>query len=121
MATAVRKQRELGHSSSDRRGLTTHQRIMRGGLGALTLVVLSLLTVDIKTIFTNITIFVTAGYAVRVIVLFYLRRLVAFLHRDENKSIKRFELGIAVPALLMVMSSAAQIETPIKDNLITPE
>jgi hypothetical protein len=118
MAAAVREQRELSHYGSGRRRLTTHQRIMMGGLGALTPIVLSLLTVDLKTTFTNITFFVIAGYAIRVIVLFYMGGIVAFLHKDENKPLKLFELGIVAPALLMTMISAAQIETPKAEKAV---
>lgn len=90
--------------------MTTHQKIMMGGLGALTPIALNLLVVDLKTTFAAVTIFVLLGYTVRVVILFYLGGLVAYLHKDENKPIKLFELGIVAPALLTTLLSAAGIE-----------
>ena len=121
MSTIARKQKESVHSDNGNRPMTTHQKIMMGGIGALTPVVLNLLAVDLKTTFSAITVFVIVGYAIRVIVLFYLGGLVAFLHRDENKPIKLFELGIVAPALLTTILSASQIETPPKADRAADE
>ena len=98
--------------------MTTRQKIFLGGLGALTPVVLNLLAVDLKTTFETIGVFVFAGYALRVVGLFYLGGLVAYLHKDENKPIKLFELGIVAPALLTTLLSAAQIEAPKTEKAV---
>ena len=120
MSTMAREQGSR-RSHNPSRLLTTNQKIMLGGLGALTPILLNLLAVDLKTTFSAITIFVVVGYAIRVLILFYLGGLVAYLHRDENKPIKLFELGIVAPALLTTIISAAQIERAPKAEMAATE
>ncbi|MEK6697444.1 MAG: hypothetical protein AABZ10_00175 [Nitrospirota bacterium] len=92
--------------------MTTRKKIVLGGLGALTPVVLNLIAVDLRTVFYSLTLIAVAGYLVRVIVLFYLGGLVAYLHKAETSPIKLFELGIVAPALITSMLNASNISVP---------
>lgn len=83
--------------------LTTRRKIMIGGLGALTPIVLNLVVVDSKTTFATTTTAVLLAYLIRVVGLFYLGGLVAYLHKKEKKALKLFELGIVAPALITAL------------------
>lgn len=80
--------------------MQARQRIMIGGLGALTPIVLSLITVDFRVIQANLELGVIIGYAIKVVALFYLGALVAYMHKSEKDTVKLFELGIVAPALI---------------------
>jgi hypothetical protein len=100
-------------SSSGRRSLlNTRQKIVIGGLGALTPIAVNLLVIDFATIFVGLTPLVFVGYVIRVVILFYLGGLVAFLHKDEHNRVKLFELGIVAPALITGLMNAARIDVP---------
>jgi hypothetical protein len=88
--------------------MKTRQKIIIGGLGALTPIIMNLLVVDINVLVINLTLFAFIGYAVRVVILFYLGGLVAYLHKNENSPIKLFELGIVAPALITALLNANQ-------------
>ncbi|HEU4388637.1 MAG TPA: hypothetical protein VFV34_12625 [Blastocatellia bacterium] len=109
MATSTRENKRFRNLYAQNSVLTTHKKILIGGLGALTPILLNLLALDLKTTFATTTLLVVAGYTVRVMILFYVGGLVAYLHKDEHKPIKLFELGIAAPALLTTIISAAQV------------
>lgn len=64
--------------------MKTRQKIIIGGLGALTPIIMNLLVVDINVLVINLTIFAFIGYAIRVVILFYIGGLVAFLHKNEK-------------------------------------
>jgi hypothetical protein len=81
--------------------LTTFRKCLFGGLGALTPIVISLLTLDLNTSLKNITFIVGFGYLVKVSVLFYVGGMVAYLHKEEKNPLKLFELGIVAPALIL--------------------
>lgn len=83
--------------------LTTRRKIMIGGVGALTPIVLNLLVVDLKTTFATTTALVLLGYLIRVVGLFYLGGLVAYFHKEEKSALKLFELGIVAPALITAL------------------
>jgi hypothetical protein len=88
------------------------QKVFIGGLGALTPIIASLLVVDLRVLSVDITAAAVIAYLVRVILLFYLGGIVAFLHRDENNAVKLFELGIAAPALITGMIAGVQRDIP---------
>ncbi len=92
--------------------MRTGKRIMIGGLGALTPVIMNLLVVDLNVLLVKLTFLSFLGYFIRVIVLFYLGGLTAFLHKKENSVVKIFELGIVAPALITAMINAGNIEIP---------
>jgi hypothetical protein len=93
--------------------LTTRQKIVLGGLGALTPIVVNLLVVDSTTIFGGLTALVLIGYVIRIVVLFYLGGLVAYLHKEENSGLQLFELGIVAPALITSLMNGARIDAPV--------
>lgn len=82
------------------RRYTKRDKVLIGGLGALTPLVLPLLSVDLQNWWENLTVFVLLGAMLRISALCYLGGIVAFLHKDENSPIKLFELGIVAPALI---------------------
>lgn len=92
--------------------MTTRQKILIGGLGALTPIAINLLVTDIKVLLLGLTTIALVGYLIRVVILFYLGGLVAFLHKDENSPLKLFELGIVAPALITGLINAANIDIP---------
>lgn len=92
--------------------MKTQNKIFIGGLGALTPIILNLLVVEFEVLLLKLTLFAILGYLIRVIVLFYLGGLIAYLHKDENSPVKIFELGIVAPALITAMLNAGQIDIP---------
>jgi hypothetical protein len=96
--------------------MKTYKKILIGGLGALTPIIMNLLAVDLEVLFLNLTLFAVLGYLIRVIILFYLGGITAFLHKDETSPVKIFELGIVAPALITALINAGQIDIP-KANL----
>jgi hypothetical protein len=89
--------------------MSNRQKIFIGGLGALTPIIMNLLIVDLSVTLENLKWGVLVGYIIRVLVLFYIGGIIAFLHKDENSSIKLCELGIAAPALIIAMINATNI------------
>jgi hypothetical protein len=100
--------------------MTTRRKIVLGGLGALTPVILNLITVDLRTVFNGLALIAVAGYLVRVLVLFYLGGLVAYLHKTESSPIKLFELGIVAPALITSMLNASNVSVPVASPPLPP-
>ena len=92
--------------------MKTQNKIFIGGLGALTPIILNLLVIEFEVLLLKLTLFAILGYLIRVIVLFYLGGLIAYLHKDENSPVKIFELGIVAPALITAMLNAGQIDVP---------
>ena len=92
--------------------MKTYKKILIGGLGALTPIIMNLLAIDLEVLFLNLTLFAVLGYLIRVIILFYLGGMTAFLHKDEDSPVKIFELGIVAPALITALINAGQIEVP---------
>lgn len=90
--------------------MKTYKKIFIGGLGALTPIIMNLLVIDLEVLLINLTFYSVLGYSIRVIVLFYLGGLIAFLHKDEINPVKIFELGIVAPALITALLNAGQID-----------
>ena len=80
--------------------LTTRQKILIGGTGAMAPILLNLLVVDLKTLLAGISGIVVMGYFIRVGILFSLGAGMAYFHRSEKNALRLFELGIIAPALL---------------------
>ena len=89
--------------------MKTRKKIIIGGLGALTPVIMNLLIVDFEVVFVKIALFAFIGYVIRLVVLFSLGGFVAFLHKGENSPMKIFELGIVAPALIIGMVNAGRV------------
>jgi hypothetical protein len=83
--------------------LSIRAKILVGGLGALTPIILNLLVVDLQTTFTSITFLVVLGYLIRVGVLFAIGGGMAYFHKDERNALKLFEIGIVAPALITAL------------------
>ena len=64
--------------------MKTYKKILIGGLGALTPIIMNLLVIDLEVLLLNVTLFAVLGYTIRVIILFYLGGITAFLHKDEH-------------------------------------
>ncbi|MFX0135600.1 MAG: hypothetical protein ACFFDN_18285, partial [Candidatus Hodarchaeota archaeon] len=92
--------------------MRTCEKMMIGGLGALTPILMNLLIVDLKVLLIQLTLFAILGYSVRVIVLFFIGGLWAYLHKEENNLLKIFQLGIVAPALITASINAGNVETP---------
>ncbi len=92
--------------------MSTQKKILFGGLGALTPIIMNLLVVDLNVLLVKVTWLALAAYLIRVVILFYLGGLVAYLHKDENSPLKLFELGVAAPALITALLNASHIDTP---------
>lgn len=90
--------------------MKTYKKIFIGGLGALTPIIMNLLVIDLEVLLINLTFYSVLGYSIRVIVLFYLGGLIAYLHKDEENVVKIFELGIVAPALITALLNAGQID-----------
>jgi len=100
--------------------LNTYQKIMLGGLGALTPVIMNLLAVDLEKLLINITIISVIAYLIKVIILFYIGGLVAYLNSDENKPIKLFQLGIYAPAMIIAFMNTNPLHTSAVQPAPTP-
>lgn len=92
--------------------MKTYKKILIGGLGALTPIIMNLLVIDLEVLLLNLTLYAVLGYTIRVIILFYLGGMTAFLHKDEDSPVKIFELGIVAPALITALINAGQIDVP---------
>lgn len=95
--------------------ITSRHRIVIGGLGALTPILLNFLVVDVNSVFASITAIALLGYGIRVVGFFSVGGLVAYMHKDEKNLLKLFELGIIAPALLTGVMNG----TKIKDSNLT--
>jgi len=98
------------------RPMRTSKKIFIGGLGALTPIIMNLVLIDLENVLLKATNIVVLGYLVRVLTLFYLGGVVAWLHTDEESPVKLFELGIIAPALFMVFINATNHDAPKHAN-----
>ncbi len=92
--------------------MTSKKRFLLGGGGALMPVLVSLLAIDIGAVLndgSNLTTGNIIGIVIRYLILFVLGGIVAYLHEDEHKPFKIFELGIAAPALITSLITAQGI------------
>lgn len=91
--------------------LKTRDKIFLGGLGALTPVIMNLLAVDLEKLLINITLISVIAYMIKVLILFYIGGMVAYLNKDENKPIKLFQLGIYAPAMIIAFMNSNPLQT----------
>lgn len=83
--------------------MKTINKIMLGGFGALTPILLNLLAVDLRQPLQDLTVLVFFGYVIKILILFSIGGVVAFLHQEEINPARLFELGIIAPALITAM------------------
>jgi hypothetical protein len=86
--------------------MTSAQRFLFGGIGALMPVIVAVANFDLGQSFTTGNI---AGIVIRYSALFFLGGFIAYLHTDEQKSFKLIEIGIAAPAMLTSLVAANAI------------
>jgi vacuolar-type H+-ATPase subunit I/STV1 len=92
--------------------MTPHKRFFLGGGGALMPVLVSFLAIDIGAALgddENLTTANIIGIGIRYMILFIVGGFVAYLHEDELKPFKLFELGIAAPALITSLITAQAV------------
>ena len=93
--------------------LPSRQRILIGGVGALTPLALNLLVIDFAALQTAAFAQpALLGYFVRVAVLFGLGALIAYFHDDETNKIKLYQLGLGVPALAVAFLNGQNVKLP---------
>ena len=95
--------------------LTTRAKVLIGGVGALTPIILNLLVVDLQTTFTSISVLVVLGYLIRVAILFCIGGGMAYFHKDEKSALKLFEIGIVAPALITALMNGT---TNVKNTTV---
>jgi hypothetical protein len=101
--------------------LTLGRRLLLGGLGALTPILLSLVVVDMRTLMQKADDPVeVVGYLARVIGLFGVGALTAWLHKQEFDERKLFQLGMIGPALLTTMLNGAKVPPPSSSSFTAP-
>lgn len=84
--------------------LRLRHRMLLGTLGALTPSLLNLYAVDLAAIPAEaFTIPYILGYSIRVLILAFYGALIAYFHKDEHNPVKIFQLGVAVPALIIIL------------------
>ncbi len=89
--------------------MTPLKRFLLGGGGALMPVLVSFLAIDIWAALSNDDNLTTAniiGIGIRYVILFVVGGVVGYLHEEEHKPFKLFELGIAAPALITSLITA---------------
>jgi SPOR domain len=89
--------------------MRTRNRFVVGGVGGLAPVLLFLITGDLVQYLIQLDTLRGIGYAARAIALFFVGGFIAYLHTDEDKPFKIFEIGLAAPALLAGALTTAQL------------
>lgn len=105
----------------DTANLRRSTKFLLGGLGALAPILASFAILDHETIkhYFEESTMKLAGYSFRIIVLFTLGGIWAFLHKSEEDPIKLFQLGIVGPALITGMINANNAVAPSSDHVKT--
>lgn len=89
-------------------GLTTKQKIMIGGLGGITPVFVNMLIVDFEIILQNLNAITMIGFTIRLVTLFYIGGIVAYLNQEDSP-VKVFQLGIVAPAMITAAINGSNI------------
>ncbi len=92
--------------------MSNSKRFLVGGVGGLAPILMFLITVDWEHYVVDAAALKMVGYCVRVIVLFFIGGFVAYLHADEQKPFKLFELGLAAPALIAGYITTSLVPMP---------
>lgn len=87
--------------------MTGWQRFVMGGAGALAPIFVNLLVVDMHTTFEvmakdpRVATWLALEYVIKVVALFVVGGVVAYMHDDETKATKLFQFGLGAPALIL--------------------
>jgi len=95
--------------------MTSMQRFLYGGIGALMPVLVTIVSLDLAHTFSKPDAFSTAniiGFGIRYLFLFVIGGIFAYFHTDEEKAFKLFEIGIAAPALITSIITANAVKVP---------
>lgn len=92
--------------------LSTRDRFLYGGSGAIAPILLSLLVVDLQTLLLNVTALAVIAYLIRFLILFAVGGFVGVLHKTEVNAFKLFQLGIAAPALITAALNGSRVAVP---------
>jgi hypothetical protein len=84
-------------------------RFLVGGLGALAPTVVSLLVVDLEPVLSKLTALAVVGLGVKVLVLFLIGGLWAWLHKTESVHLRVFEIGIVAPATILTFQNGVKV------------
>jgi hypothetical protein len=76
------------------------KRFLIGGAGGLAPVFAFLIAVDLEKQLNDTNLLQILGYSLRVLALFAIGGFIAWLHENEDKPFKLFEIGLGAPALL---------------------
>lgn len=80
--------------------LDSKKRILIGAIGGISPIIISLLVVDVISLYKETGLIDGIGLGIRFLVLIFIGGLVGYLHQNEQEPFKLFQLGIAAPALL---------------------
>jgi hypothetical protein len=83
-----------------------------GGIGAVVPTALSLIVVDLEPVLAHMTLFAALGLVVKVVLLFAIGGLWAWLHKQESQRLRVFELGIVAPAMILSVSNGLKVGGP---------
>jgi hypothetical protein len=92
--------------------MSNSKRFLIGGIGGLAPILMFLITIDWDRYIVDSAMLKVVGYCIRVIVLFFIGGFVAYLHDDEQKPFKLFELGLAAPALIAGYITTSLVPMP---------
>lgn len=95
--------------------IKVRDKILIGGLGALTPIIMNLLVVDLEKLLINLTTITMIAYTIKVVLLFYIGGVVAYLNKDEHKPFKLFQLGIYAPAMIIAFMNTNPLSTGSQD------
>lgn len=99
--------------------MTGRKRFFIGGAGALMPILITLMSIDFITMFdteSGVSIGHIIGFVTRYIILFTIGGIIAYLHEDETKAFKLFQIGIAAPALVTSLITANGINSEIQQK-----
>jgi hypothetical protein len=98
--------------------MSSYKRFLIGGIGGLAPVLMFLMAVDFERYIVEATTLKMLGYFIRVVVLFFVGGFVAYLHDDDVKPFKLFEVGLGAPALIAgyITTSLVPATAPVAAN-----
>lgn len=89
--------------------MTTRQRCLIAAVGGGTPVLVNLLMVDMVTTLTDLTLLVVVAYLIRMAAMILVGALSGWLHEDETKTVKLFQLGMVAPAFFISLMNGAAV------------
>jgi len=96
--------------------MSNRERIVIGGIGAMTPVLLQLVALDINTMSDNLSGVAVAAYLVKVLLLFSLGGFWAYIHSDVKNKKLIFQLGIVAPSIITGLIASSQVDVNIPDS-----